>query len=116
MTLQPCHHVSANVMRTFLSYHPVPAPSVQAIPLLQSQAVHPQVQSYNAIDLVITSAYGIPKHSLPLFKSGRESDFALLKMALDNLLENHPHLIEQYKYQAKKLGYVTAMTGTVSSA
>lgn len=47
----------------------------------------------------MASAYGIPKPSLPVFKSGRESDFALLKMALDNLLDNHPHLTEQYKYQ-----------------
>ncbi|KAK0142397.1 hypothetical protein N1851_019841 [Merluccius polli] len=51
------------------------------------------------MDLVLASAYGIPKPSIPVFKSGRESDFALLKMALDNLLDNHPHLTEQYKYQ-----------------
>lgn len=36
---------------------------------------------------------------LPVFESGRESDFALLKMALDSLLNNHSHLSEQYKYQ-----------------
>ncbi|XP_025763702.1 uncharacterized protein LOC109202593 [Oreochromis niloticus] len=36
---------------------------------------------------------------IPSFESGRESDFALLKMALDNLLNSHPHLNEQYKYQ-----------------
>lgn len=36
---------------------------------------------------------------VPYFDSGRESDFALLKMALDNLLNSHRHLNEQYKYQ-----------------
>lgn len=36
---------------------------------------------------------------LLVFESGRESDFALLKMALDNLLNSHKHLSEQYKYQ-----------------
>ncbi len=36
---------------------------------------------------------------IPCFESGKESDFALLKMALDNLLNNHLHLNEQYKYQ-----------------
>lgn len=53
----------------------------------------------NIMDLVIASVYGIPKPALPVIKSGRESEFALLKMALDNLLDNHPHLTEQYKYQ-----------------
>lgn len=56
-------------------------------------------QPPNVTDLVLASAYGIPKPSLPVFKSGRESDFALLKMALDNLLDNHTHLTEQFKYQ-----------------
>lgn len=36
---------------------------------------------------------------IPCFESGKESDFALLKMALDNLLNSHVHLNEQYKYQ-----------------
>lgn len=36
---------------------------------------------------------------LPVFESGRDSDFALLKIALDSLLNNHNHLSEQYKYQ-----------------
>lgn len=37
--------------------------------------------------------------SVQLPTSQCESDFALLKMALDNLLDNHPDLTEQYKYQ-----------------
>lgn len=57
------------------------------------------VQPHTVMDLVMASAYGIPKPSLPVFKSGQESDFALFKLALDNLLDNHPHLTEQYKYE-----------------
>lgn len=51
------------------------------------------------MELLIASSYGIPKPSLPCFESGKESDFALLKMGLDNLLNPHHHLSEQYKYQ-----------------
>ncbi|CAI5677208.1 unnamed protein product [Oreochromis niloticus] len=47
----------------------------------------------------LTTGYDIPKPMIPSFESGHESDFALLKMALDNLLNSHPHLNEQYKYQ-----------------
>lgn len=50
-------------------------------------------------EMLIASAYGIPKPTLPVFASGRESNFALLKMALDNLLNAHGHLSEQYKFQ-----------------
>lgn len=57
------------------------------------------VQPHTVMDLVMASAYGIPKPSLPVYKSGQESDFALFKLALDNLLDNHPHLTEQYKYK-----------------
>lgn len=42
---------------------------------------------------------GFPGLLCRTFESGRESDFALLKMALDNLLSTHAHLSEQYKYQ-----------------
>lgn len=35
---------------------------------------------------------------MSVFESGNESYFALLKFALDNLLSNHSHLSEQYKY------------------
>lgn len=65
----------------------------------QQQSVYPHVQFPNVTDLLIASAYGIPRPSIPVFKSGREKDFALMKMALDNILDNHPHLTEQYKYQ-----------------
>lgn len=45
------------------------------------------------------TSYGIPKPMIPCFESGKESDFALLKMVLDNLLNSHLHLNEHYKYQ-----------------
>lgn len=54
--------------------------------------------TYPGMETLIATSYGIPKQSLPLFESGKESDFALLKMALDNLMNSHPHLSEHYKY------------------
>ena len=74
-------------------------PPMHTMSFQQPQSVCSHIQTPNVMDLFIASAYGIPRPSLPVFKSGRESDFALLKMALDNLLDNHPHLTEQYKYQ-----------------
>ncbi len=49
-------------------------------------------------ELLFASAYGIPRPTLPVFESGAESDFALFKLAFDNLLSNHHHISEQYKY------------------
>lgn len=49
-------------------------------------------------ELLFASAYGIPRPTLPVFETGAESDFALFKLALDNLLSNHNHISEQYKY------------------
>lgn len=43
--------------------------------------------------------YGIPQAMLPVFERDRESEFALLKMALDNLVGSNGYLSEQYKYQ-----------------
>lgn len=52
------------------------------------------------MDLVAAFSFGIPKPKLPHLSSGRESDFALLKKAVDSLLgPHHPHLTEHYKYQ-----------------
>lgn len=53
----------------------------------------------NMVELLIATSYGIPKPAPPYFTSGKESDFALLKMALDSLLSGHTHLTEQFKYQ-----------------
>ncbi|KAI3358997.1 hypothetical protein L3Q82_015384, partial [Scortum barcoo] len=43
--------------------------------------------------------HSAPHPTASFFESGKESDFALLRMALDNLLSSHLHLSEQYKYQ-----------------
>ncbi|XP_039516235.1 uncharacterized protein LOC120470711 [Pimephales promelas] len=51
------------------------------------------------MELLVATSYGLPRPTLPHFTSGKESDFALLKMALDNLLNTHAHLTEQFKYQ-----------------
>ncbi|XDV22775.1 hypothetical protein PO909_027596 [Leuciscus waleckii] len=50
------------------------------------------------MEMILASSYGIPKPRLVTFKSGRESDFALLKKGLDSLLGPHAHLTEEYKY------------------
>lgn len=50
-------------------------------------------------EMAIAASYGIPKPKLPLFSSGRESDFIMLKRGLDSLLGPHRHLTEDYKYQ-----------------
>ncbi|GAA6094743.1 uncharacterized protein LOC113069086, partial [Tachysurus ichikawai] len=41
---------------------------------------------YPSPELLYASAYSIPQPTLPVFESGAESDFALFKLALDNLL------------------------------
>ncbi|KAL4008256.1 hypothetical protein ACER0C_002108 [Sarotherodon galilaeus] len=71
------------------------------VPSLQSEIPLPPTDSKgnNLMELLIASSYGIPKPALPSFTSGKESDFALLKMALDSLLGSHTHLTEQFKYQ-----------------
>lgn len=56
-------------------------------------------------ELLLASALGIPRPSLPVFESGLESDFALLKLALDNVLDSNLHLSEQHKYQVL-LGHI----------
>jgi hypothetical protein len=50
-------------------------------------------------EFLMAAAYGIPRPTLPVFESGTESGFVLLKLALDNLLSHHTHITEQYKYQ-----------------
>ena len=47
----------------------------------------------------MATAFGIPKPRLRYFERGKESDIVLLNMALENLLDIHAHLSEQYKYQ-----------------
>lgn len=86
--LQPpiTSHPPLVLQPTSLSY-------VQPPPFMHNS--HP---AHMGTELLFASAYGIPQPKLPVFESGNESDFALLKLALDNLLTNHNHLSEQYKY------------------
>ncbi|XP_033637433.1 uncharacterized protein LOC117298338 [Asterias rubens] len=80
---------------------PFPNPFAQPYPA-PSHPMGPapaQMMMPNSTEMLIASSYGIPRPVLPTFSSGKEKDFALLKMALDNLIDVHPHLTEPYKYQ-----------------
>ncbi|XP_057704715.1 uncharacterized protein LOC130923208 [Corythoichthys intestinalis] len=55
--------------------------------------------AYSAPETLSNTLYGVPPPILPVFERDRESDFALLKMALDNLMGGSGHLTEQYTYQ-----------------
>ncbi|KAL1255106.1 hypothetical protein QQF64_013167 [Cirrhinus molitorella] len=79
--------------QTMPSY--LPFQSQQSLNLILQQPPAP----INMMAVLIASSYGIPKPALPKFDSGKESDFALLKMALDSLIGGHAHLTEQFKYQ-----------------
>lgn len=74
-------------------------------PVPPSDASHNRAVMYPSpaqppgLEMLATSAYGVPKPAIPYFDTGMESDFALLKMALDNVMNNQPHLSEHYKYQ-----------------
>ncbi len=72
--------------------------SPQSLSVPSVPGVQPPVP-VNMVDMLIASSYGIPKPALPKFDSGKESDFALLKMALDSLIGGSAHLTEQFKYQ-----------------
>lgn len=76
--------------------YPVQATMCSTSALPPSSPQQPQAAD---ISPFIATSYGIPKPMIPCFESGKENDFALLKMALDNLLNSHLHLNEQYKYQ-----------------
>ncbi len=78
------------------STYPVQATPYFASALPQSGPPQPQAAD---VSQFFAPSYGIPKPMIPCFESGKESDFALLKMALDNLLNSHVHLNKQYKYQ-----------------
>lgn len=87
-----------------------PAPPATATPPLFSthhrqqtapvlSAPYPGYVPLPGAELLLATALVIPQPSLPVFESGRESDVALLKLALNNLLGSNLHLSEQYKYQ-----------------
>lgn len=75
-----------------------PVPKLPA-PLSLHMPIDRTSEGASIMELLVATAFGIPKPKLPYFESGRESDFVLLKMALENLLDIHAHLSEQYKFQ-----------------
>lgn len=91
---KPYQVLYPHTQMAFSATHPVPSHGFPA----QTTMYIPQAQP-PGIEMLAASAYGVPKPVMPTFESGRESDFALLKMALDNLMNHQQHLSEQYKYQ-----------------
>ncbi|KAL0184291.1 hypothetical protein M9458_019987, partial [Cirrhinus mrigala] len=95
----PVHPQSHQVLYSptsmaFPPHAPVPSPALPT----QAAICIPQAQ-LPGLEMLAASAYGIPKPVIPTFETGRKSDFALLKMALDNLMNYQQHLSEPYKYQ-----------------
>lgn len=64
----------------------------QGTPPLFSTHHRQQTAPVLSAELLLATALGIPRPSLPVFESGRENDFALLKLALDSLLGSNLHL------------------------
>lgn len=75
-----------------------PVPVIPA-PFSLLRPIERTSEGASIMELLVATAFGIPKPRLPYFESGRESDFVLLNMALENLLDIHAHLSEQYKFQ-----------------
>ncbi|KAL1267170.1 hypothetical protein QQF64_002845 [Cirrhinus molitorella] len=91
--------------QSFQITNPSPPWTAVPYPVPPHDTPHNQAVSYPSpaqppgLEMLAASAYGVPKPAIPYFDTGRESDFALLKMALDNVMNNQPHLSEHYKYQ-----------------
>ncbi|KAK7916727.1 hypothetical protein WMY93_012488 [Mugilogobius chulae] len=99
--VQPAYPPPAQTVPQALSRLPYSYPAMPPVPP-QVTAPPPGFRatpSTDLMELLVATSYGLPKPALPHFTSGKESDFALLKMALDNLLNSHAHLTEQFKYQ-----------------
>ncbi len=77
---------------------PLTAPQQPHVPL-PGNTVQLLPYQPNLTELLVSSSYGLPKPQMPYFKAGGESDFLLLKRALDILVGSQVHLSEQYKYQ-----------------
>ncbi|XP_067654470.1 uncharacterized protein [Haliotis asinina] len=84
----PVHPSSGDTSLGPQTYGPPSFPHGQSPPMIP-----------NMTELLISSSYGIPRPTLPLFNNEKEKDFAILKMDLDTLVNVHTHLTEQYKYQ-----------------
>ncbi|XP_073764218.1 uncharacterized protein [Danio rerio] len=98
-TVIPPVTAHARLLQPPITSHPPPVLQPTSLSYVQPPPfMHNSHPAHMGTELLFASAYGIPQPKLPVFESGNESDFALLKLALDNLLTNHHHLSEQYKY------------------
>ncbi|KAF0029308.1 hypothetical protein F2P81_018413 [Scophthalmus maximus] len=81
--------------------YPAPPPFQQPYPVQFPPSTGPPDNNTmpGLMEMVIASAFGIPKPKLTIFSSGRESDFIMLKKGLDSVFGPHKHLTEDYKYQ-----------------
>lgn len=90
---QPAYSYSRPAMEPLISTHH----GQQTAPVFYAPS--PGYAPLPGAELLLATALGIPRPPLPVFESGRESDFALLKLAPDNVLGSNVHLSKQYKYQ-----------------
>lgn len=77
------------------SYHTTnPSPHWTAVPYpvppsdasCNRAVMYPSPAQPPGLEMLAASAYVVPKPAIPYFDTGREIDFALLKMALDNVM------------------------------
>ncbi|KAI3363602.1 hypothetical protein L3Q82_001235 [Scortum barcoo] len=80
--LNTAQHASQGAPPLFSTHH-----GQQTAPVLSAPS--PGYTPLPGAELLLATALGIPQPSLSVFESGRESDFALLKLALDNVLESN---------------------------
>lgn len=93
------HHIVQTALRhTKGPRHPSPEGDMD-IPLNQPRLSERATEGASIMELLVATAFGIPRPKLPYFDSGKEIDFVLLKITLENLLDIHAHLSEQYTFQ-----------------
>ncbi len=95
----PLQAQSYQTMNPSLHWTAVPYPVPPSDDSHNRAVMYPSLAPTPGLEMLAASAHGVPKPAIPYFDTGRESDFALLKMALDNVMNNQPHLSEHYKYQ-----------------
>ena len=93
------HHMVRTAPRPAKSQRPSDPVREKPAPLPLPNPTERVTEGASIMELLVATAFGIPKPRLPYFESGKESDFVLLNMALENLLDIHAHLSEQYKFQ-----------------
>ena len=93
------HHIVLTAPRPARSQRPSDPVREKPAPLSLPNPTERVSEGASIMELLVATAFGVPKPRLPYFESGKESDFVLLNMALENLLDIHAHLSEQYKFQ-----------------